>query len=446
MEENSLRRIMPHDREAEKAVISSMLIDNDCIADIADTLLSEDFYDKYYGMVYQSLIDIYKQKIKADLVLLSNELENKNVDERLRSKEALLQFAEYGANSYNVIHYVKIVKSKALLRKLIRINEDIANRCYTENDDVDAILNIAEKELLNIINKQVSGDFTEIKDIVSEVVTDIGEASKNKEYLTGVESGFIDLDAMTNGYQKSDLILVAARPSMGKTAFVLNTLHHLAVKKNLSCLFFSLEMSDKQLVNRMLSLGTGISGSKLKKGDLQIDEWKNLYTHAGQFNNAHIMIDDTPAATLNDIRSKCRKAKLKYGLDIVFIDYLQLMNYSGKKTDNRQQEISEISRGLKAVAREMSVPVIALSQLSRGPEQRKDHRPMLSDLRESGAIEQDADIVMFLYRDYYYNNETDNPNVAEVIIAKHRNGPTGTVYLNWDAETTRFYNLEKQYV
>ena len=325
-----------------------------------------------------------------------------------------------------------------------KLAEEIANNCYSGKDSLEVILADTEKQIFNLLESRASGDFVPIRQVALNVLDKIEQATRSKSTVTGLPTGFIDLDYRMSGLQPSDLILIAARPSMGKTAFVLNITDYIAVRRQKTCLIFSLEMSKEQLVNRMLSMESNVDSQKLRTGTLTDADWDAVVEGIGTIGSSKLVIDDTPGISIMELRSKCRKVKLEHGLDLVMIDYLQLMSGSGKNGDNRQQEISEISRSLKAIARELSVPVIALSQLSRACETRTDHRPMLSDLRESGAIEQDADVVMFLYRDDYYNKDTDNPNTAEVIIAKQRNGPIGTVYLGWKPELTRFVNIAKE--
>ncbi|KLU68754.1 MAG: hypothetical protein RHS_5401 [Robinsoniella sp. RHS] len=329
-----------------------------------------------------------------------------------------------------------------MLRKLIRTTEDIANTCYVAKDRLEDILGDTEKKIFDIVQCNTSGDYVPIKEVVLNALDKIEQAAKNKGSVTGIPTGFIDLDYKTSGFQPSDLILIAARPSMGKTAFVLNVAQNMAFKENKTVAIFSLEMSKEQLVNRLLSLESKVDSQSIRTGNLSDEDWSKLIEGAGIIGKSHLIIDDTPGISINDLRSKCRKYKLEQDLGIIIIDYLQLMTGS-KKTDSRQQEISDISRSLKEVARELHVPVVALSQLSRAVEQRPEHRPMLSDLRESGAIEQDADVVMFLYRDDYYNKDTDRPNIAEVIIAKQRNGPIGTIELVWLPNYTKFANMQK---
>ena len=340
--------------------------------------------------------------------------------------------------------YAKIVSEKAMLRRLIKLNEEIANTCYAGKESMEDILEDTEKRVFQLVQRRTTDNFVPVRQIVANALEKIEKASRNKGSVTGIPTGFIDLDYRTAGMQPSDLILVAARPSMGKTAFELNLAEYMAFKKNLTVALFSLEMSKEQLINRMFSLESKVDAQKLRTGQLNDQEWEQLIESAGQMGKSNLIIDDTPGISISELRSKCRKYKLEHNLAIVMIDYLQLMSGSGK-TESRQQEISDISRALKSLARELNIPVIALSQLSRAVEKRDDRRPMLSDLRESGAIEQDADVVMFLYRDDYYNKDTKDKGISEVIIAKQRNGPIGTVKLAWLPEYTKFANLDPSY-
>ena len=345
--------------------------------------------------------------------------------------------------SANIKYYANIVAEKSTLRKLIRLNEEIANNCYVGKDSLEDILADTEKRVFDLVQRRNTGEFVPIRQIVINAMDNIERASHNKGNVTGVATGFLDLDYRTAGMQPSDLILIAARPSMGKTAFVLNIAQYVAFKQDKTVAIFSLEMSKEQLVNRLFSMESKVDSQHLRTGNLSDAEWEKLIESAGMIGKSHLIIDDTPGISISEMRSKCRKYKLEHNLEMIIIDYLQLMSGSGRSTDSRQQEISDISRSLKALARELHVPVLALSQLSRAVEQRPDHRPMLSDLRESGAIEQDADVVMFIYRDDYYNKDTEKKGIAEIIIAKQRNGPIGTVELVWLPDFTKFANLQK---
>ena len=375
-----------------------------------------------------------------DLVTLQDRLKEKDVPPEVSSLDFVREILTTVPTSANVKHYAQIVQEKAVLRRLIRVNEEIANSCYAGKDSLEHILAHTEKSIFDLLQSRNSGEFVPIRQVALNVLEKIEQAAKTNDTVTGIPTGFIDLDYRTSGFQPSDFILIAARPSMGKTAFVLNVVEHVAVKKQYPCMVFSLEMSKEQLVNRMLSMESNVDSQKLRTGSLTDADWDAVIEGVGTIGNSKLLIDDTPGISIMELRSKCRKVKLEFGLSLVIIDYLQLMSGSGKSGDNRQQEIS---RSLKALARELNAPVIALSQLSRACETRQDHRPMLSDLRESGAIEQDADVVMFLYRDDYYNKDTDTPNIAEVIIAKQRNGPIGTIQLMWRPELTKFANLAR---
>jgi replicative DNA helicase len=374
---------------------------------------------------------------------LQNRLREKDVPPEVSSLEFVKDLITSLPTSANIKHYAKIVAEKSTLRKLIKLNEEIANNCYMDKEDLEVILEDTEKRIFQIVQKRNTEDFTPIRQVVMNAMDKIEAASKNNGYVTGIATGFTDLDYRTAGMQPSDLVLIAARPSMGKTAFVLNIAQHVAFKLNLPVAIFSLEMSKEQLINRMFSLESSVDAQKLRTGQLNDQDWERLIESAGIIGRSKLVIDDTPGITVTELRSKCRKLKLEHGLSMIIIDYLQLMSGSGRGSDSRQQEISDISRSLKAIARELGVPVLALSQLSRAVEQRPDHRPMLSDLRESGAIEQDADVVMFIYRDDYYNHDTEKKGVSEIIVAKQRNGPIGTVELAWLPEFTKFANLER---
>ena len=444
MEETLLKRILPHSIEAEQSVIGSMLMDKDAVIVALDMISAEDFYSKQYAILYETMLELFNEGKEMDLVVIQDRLREKNVAPELSSLDFIKEIITTVPTSANIKYYANIVKEKSTLRKLIKLNEDIANSCYVGSDSLEDILARTEKDLFELLQSRTSKDIRSIEDIAKNVLYRIEAASRTREVVTGIPTGFIDLDYKTSGLQPSDLVLIAARPSMGKTAFVLNMVQHIAMKKELPCMIFSLEMSSEQLVQRMIAMETGIDSQKLRTGNLNDNDWDPLIRGIVDVSDSKIIIDDTPGISVGELRSKCRKVKLEKGLSIVIIDYLQLMTGSSKRSENRQQEISEISRSLKALAREIKAPVVALSQLSRACETRPDHRPMLSDLRESGAIEQDADIVMFLYRDDYYHKDTEHPNEAEVIIAKQRNGPIGTVNLMWKPETTRFVNISRR--
>ena len=374
---------------------------------------------------------------------MQDRLKEKDVPPEVSSLEFIRDLITAVPTSANIKHYANIVAEKATLRRLIRINEEIANTCYVGKESLEDILSDTEKRIFDLVQRRNTGEFVPIRQIVMNAMDSIEKASHNKGNVTGVATGFLDLDYRTAGMQPSDLILVAARPSMGKTAFVLNIAQYVAFKQAKTVAIFSLEMSKEQLVNRLFSMESKVDSQHLRTGNLSDVEWEKLIESAGAIGKSNLIIDDTPGISISELRSKCRKYKLEHNLEMIIIDYLQLMSGSGRSTDSRQQEISDISRSLKALARELHVPVIALSQLSRAVEQRPDHRPMLSDLRESGAIEQDADVVMFIYRDDYYNKDTEKKGIAEIIIAKQRNGPIGTVELVWLPDFTKFANLQR---
>jgi len=438
MEETLIKRVLPHSIEAEQSVIGSMLMDREAVIAASEIITGSDFYQQQYGIMFDAMVELFNEGKPVDLVTLQDRLKEKDVPPEVSSLDFVRDIITIVPTSANVKSYATIVSEKAVLRRLIKTTEEIANTCYAGKEPLE---NILEKSIFDLLQNKGGQEFVPIKQVAINVLEKIEDAYKNQGTVTGIPSGFIDLDYKLSGFQPSDFILIAARPSMGKTAFVLNVVDYVSVRKNLPCMVFSLEMSKEQLVNRMLSMESNVDSQKLRTGTLTDSDWDAVVEGIGIIGNSKLIIDDTPGISISELRSKCRKMKLEYGLSIVIIDYLQLMSGSRKGgNDNRQQEISDISRSLKALARELHAPVIALSQLSRACETRTDHRPMLSDLRESGAIEQDADVVMFLYRDDYYNKDTEHPNEAEVIIAKQRNGPIGTVNLIWKPEYTKFVN------
>ncbi len=445
MDEALIKRIPPHSAEAERAVIGSMLMDKEAILVGSETLQAEDFYQGQYAELFQALVDLYRKGVATDLVTLQNKLREMETSPELSSQEFLTELMLSVPTSANIKYYADIVHDKALERRLIQATEKVANTCYLDNQPIEDILDTAEKDIFDVLQQRSSSEFEPIGQVVLRTLDEISRASKQEGHITGLETGFRDLDFKTAGLQKSDLILIAARPAMGKTAFVLNLVEHIALHSEGTIAMFSLEMSKEQLVKRILSMNSKVDSQKIRTGNLEDEDWVKLVDSVRRIGNTNLVIDDTSGITASELRTKCRKLKLSKGLDLVIIDYLQLMTGSGKrKGDSRQQEISDISRSLKVMARELNVPVIALSQLSRAVEQRPDKRPMLSDLRESGAIEQDADMVMFLYRDEYYNPDTEDKGVAEVIIAKQRSGPTGKVKLAWLSNLTKFGNLEAE--
>ena len=442
MEEALIKRVLPHSVEAEQSVIGSMMMDRDAIMTASELITSEDFYQHQYGVVFDAILELYNEGQAVDFITLQERLREKDVPPEISGLEFAKELLDIVPTSANVRQYATIVQEKSMLRKLIKVNEEIANTCYAGKERTEDILETTEKKIFELLQFRTSGDYVPIKEVVLNALDKIEKASKNKGTVTGIATGFVDLDYKTSGFQPSDLILIAARPSMGKTAFVLNVAQHMAFKERKTVAIFSLEMSKEQLVNRLFSLESKVDSQALRTGNLTDEDWAKLIEGAAVVGKSNLIIDDTPGISISELRSKCRKFKLEHDLGIIIIDYLQLMS-GGKRVESRQQEISEISRSLKAIARELNVPVVALSQLSRAVEQRPDHRPMLSDLRESGAIEQDADVVMFLYRDDYYNKDTDKKNIAEVIIAKQRNGPIGTVELVWLPNYTKFANMKK---
>ena len=442
MAEEWQKRILPNSPDAEKSVIGSMLMDKDAITTASEILLGEDFYVKQNQILFETMVELHNEGKPVDLITLQNRLKEKDIPPEITAMEFVRELLDSVPTSANVKYYAGIVAEKATLRKLIKATEGVENECYAQKDSVDTIMDEAEKNIFKVLQRRNAGDYVPISTVVNNALDKISIAARNKGAVTGIPTGFIDLDFKTAGLQPSDLVLIAARPSMGKTAFVLNIAQYVAFRQSLSAAIFSLEMSKEQLVNRLFSLQSGVDAQKLRTGNLDESDWENLIEGATDIGQSKLIIDDTPGISIGELRSKCRRYKLEHGLDIIMIDYLQLMTGSGKNAESRQQEISEISRSLKGLARELQIPVIALSQLSRAVESRPDKRPMLSDLRESGAIEQDADVVMFIYRDDYYNQSCKQTNEAEIIIAKQRNGPTGTVKLHWEGQYTRFSNLE----
>ncbi|MBQ9444161.1 MAG: replicative DNA helicase [Lachnospiraceae bacterium] len=448
MDENVIKRIPPHSSEAERSVIGSMILDDtgDAIFSATEILSGEDFYDRRYRLIFETLSELFNEQKPADSVVILDRLREKGALPEIANAAFLAEIVDSVPTSANIRYYAEIVREKSLLRSIVTVNSEIENDCYKGEKDTEEILQDTEKRIFDLLQDRGKSDLVPIKDIVIDTLQHIQEVAKADSKITGIPSGFADLDEKTAGFQKSDLILLAARPSMGKTAFVLNIAQNACLKKDYHCLIFSLEMSKEQLVNRLLAMESRVNSQNIRTGELTDDDWRGIIEGAGVIGTSNLGIDDTPAITVSDMRTKCRRYKIEHGLDMVIVDYLQLMNgsASGRRDSNRQQEISDISRGLKALARELQCPVIALSQLSRAVEQRPDHRPLLSDLRESGAIEQDADVVMFIYRDEVYHDDSDRKGVADIIIAKQRNGPIGTVSLAWIASLTKFESLETE--
>ena len=438
-----LGKVPPHDLEAEQAIIGSMLTDRDAVISAIEILKEEDFYREDNKAIYTAILNLYNRAEPIDIITVKSELESMGKFEQVGGLEYLAELPEKVPTTANAMKYIKIVEEKSTLRRLIKTANEIIELGYSPTEDVEDIMEGAEKKIFNIMQEKNQKGYAPIKDVLVESFTKLEELYNRKQHITGVPSGFTELDYRTAGFHGSELILIAARPAMGKTAFALNIATNAAVKANVPVAVFSLEMSKEQLVNRILCSESMVDSNKVRTGKLEEDDWTKLAGAIGPLSEAEIFIDDTPGINITEIRAKCRKLKLEKNIGMVVIDYLQLIQGSNKRGGSREQEISEISRSLKILAKELDVPVIALSQLSRAAEQRPDHRPMLSDLRESGAIEQDADIVMFLYRDDYYNKDTELKGIAEIIIAKQRNGPIGTVKMAWIPEQTRFADLAK---
>lgn len=438
--EDVIKRVPPQSLEAEQSVIGSMIMDREAIDAVKDTIMDDDFYHPDLKIIYTAIVELYNSNKPVDLVTLQSRLKDENVLDQVGGIDYLSKLAMAVPTSAHAKHYALIVKEKSTLRKVIKASQDIISESYDGSQPLETVLNSAEERIFNIVQQRDTSEFSSSAELINPMLNKLELLTKNQGKVTGIPSGFVDLDYRTAGLQPSDLILVAARPSMGKTAFALNVVQHAAVQEKKVCAMFSLEMSKEQLLNRMVCSEAMVDAQKVRTGDLEDEDWAKISMGAVILADSPIYIDDTPGITIADMRAKCRKLKMEKGLDLIMIDYLQLMSGNGK-TQSREQEISEISRGLKALAREMSVPVIALSQLSRACESRADHRPMMSDLRESGAIEQDADVVMFLYRDEYYHPDSELKNQAELIIAKQRNGPTGTINLVWIGQYTKFKNM-----
>lgn len=434
-------RVPPHNNEAEQSVIGAIFLEPLALITAAEVLVPEDFYRIAHQKIFDTMLQLNDKGQAIDVVTVTEELAAKKELEDVGGISYLSEVANAVPTAANIVHYANIVDEKALLRRLIRVATTIVEDGYTREDEVEALLSEAEKNMMEVSNRKNSGDFKHIKDVLVDTYDNIELLHTQKGEVTGISSGFTDLDKLTAGFQGNDLIIVAARPSVGKTAFALNVAQNAATAGE-NVAIFSLEMGADQLVMRMLCAEGNIDAQVMRTGALQAEDWRKLTMAMGSLSNAGIYIDDSSGIRVNEIRSKCRRLKQEHGLDMVIIDYMQLIQGSGKTGENRQQEVSEISRSLKGLARELKIPVIALSQLSRGVEQRQDKRPMMSDLRESGSIEQDADIVSFLYREDYYDKETENQNMIEIIIAKQRNGPTGTVTLAFAKEFNKFVNVD----
>lgn len=444
MDETVIKRIMPNNQEAEQSVIGSMLLDQEAVITASEMLKEDDFYNSRFRVLFSSIVSLYRENKPVDLVTLSERLQENNVPEEIGSVEFISSIISSVPTSANVKYYAEIVQQKALLRELIRTTEDITNRCYQDSGDINELMDDTERNVFQIVqSRSTSEDFTPINEVALETLENIQNAASSNGSVTGISTGFRDLDYRTAGLQPSDLILIAARPSVGKTAFALNIAEYVAMVNHVPTAIFSLEMSKVQLAKRLISMNSKVDSQHIRTGTLEDDEWAKITESSIILGESSLVIDDTPGISIQELRTKCRKLKMERGLGLIIIDYLQLMSGSGSRNISRQQEISDISRSLKALAREVNCPVIALSQLSREVEKREDKRPILSDLRESGAIEQDADVVMFLYRDEYYNKDASTQKgITEVIIGKQRNGPTCTVKLKWLSQYTKFANLE----
>lgn len=441
MEGQLIGRIPPHSIDAEQSVLGAMILDKEAINEAVEIIRSGDFYKEANGEIYEAITQLYNRNEPVDLITLSEELKQRGTLENIGGVTYLANLSSGVATTANIAYYCKIVEEKSILRSLIKSSDEIMSKAYEDAEDISIIIEKAEQNIFDITQGTQRDGFSPINEVLLSSFAKIEEMAANKGGLTGLTTGFIDIDNNLSGLQKSDLILLAARPSMGKTALGINIVTNSALKANASVAVFSLEMSKEQLVQRMISATAHVDLQKIISGRLTEDEWLQIINSMGPLSQANVFIDDTAGISLMEMKAKCRRLKMEKGLDLIVIDYLQLMQMEGFK-ENRQQEISAISRGLKALAKEVDCPVIALSQLSRAPELRADHRPILSDLRESGAIEQDADVVLFLYRDEYYHEDSEKKNIGEVIIAKHRNGPTGTIELVWKGEFTKFLNKE----
>lgn len=442
-EEELIRKTPPHSKSAEQSVIGSMILDPTTVVTASEILEADDFYDKRYGIIFSAITALEREGKAIDIIIIENKIKEMGQPLGAIDIGILRELNDAVPTSVNIAYYAEIVYKNSLLRRLIRVTEEISLSCYTGESTLEDILQNTEKKVFDLIQKRHVSDVSDIKQVIFSVVESIAAAAKSGGTVTGIPTGFYDLDYKMAGLQNSDLILIAARPSMGKTAFALNIAEYVTVKQNVTTAIFSLEMSKEQLAKRILAMNSRVDSQKLRTGDLSDEEWMDIVDSAKTIGETNLIIDDTPGISVGELRSKCRKLKIEKNLGLVMIDYIQLMT-GGKRAESRQQEISEISRSLKALAREIDAPIIALSQLSRKVESRDDKRPMLSDLRESGAIEQDADVVMFIYRDEYYNKDTENPGVTEIIIGKQRNGPIGTVRLGWKSELTKFVNLQSE--
>lgn len=445
MEEALVKKVLPHSIEAEQSVIGAMLYSQDAIITAMDYLTGEDFYQHSYGVIFDALTELYESGKATDIVTLQNALRSKDVAPEVYSLDALKDLLNSVFTAASIRSYASIVREKSQLRRMIRTMESLTESYYLGKEKAEVLLEKTEKQVFDLLEKRTDSPYEPIQKITVRAIDRIEEASKSSSGITGLETGFRELDQKLLGFHESELIIIAGRPSMGKTAFALNIAEHFAMRKNYVAAIFELEMSKEQLVTRMMAVESHVDSQKLRSGRLTDREWDDVVTASTEIASTKLIIDDTPGISVSELRTRCKKYKLEFGLDVVIIDYMQLMSgdRSGR-AESRQQEVSEISRGLKSLARELKIPVVALSQLSRAAESRTDHRPMMSDLRESGSIEQDADVIMFLYRDEVYNKDTEEKDIAEIIVAKQRNGPIGTVRLKWLSNLTKFANLEKK--
>lgn len=437
-------KIPPHDVEAEQAILGSMLIDKDAVINAIEVLKEEDFYREDNKTIYSAMLSLYARSEPIDIITVKSELTQIGKFESIGGLEYLASLPDKVPVVSNIENYIQIVEEKSILRKLIKASNEISQMGYEQTEETERIMDVAEKKIFDIMQNRNTKGYTPIKEVLINAIDELEKLYNHKGGITGIATGFIDLDRITAGLHNSDLVLIAARPAMGKSAFALNIASHVAIREKVPVAVFSLEMSKEQLGSRILCSEAMVDSNKVRTGNIEEEDWIKLVSAVGPLSEADIFIDDTPGISISEIRAKCRKMKLEKNIGLIIIDYLQLIQGSGKKNASREQEISEISRSLKILAKELDVPVIALSQLSRAAEQRTDHKPMLSDLRESGAIEQDADIVMFIYREDYYNPDTERKNIAEIILAKHRAGATGTVELMWLGSYTKFVNLARE--
>ena len=437
-------KIPPHDIEAEQAILGSMLIDKDAVINAIEVLKEEDFYREDNKTIYSAMLSLYARSEPIDIITVKSELTQIGKFETVGGLEYLASLPDKVPVVSNIENYIQIVEEKSILRKLIKASNEISQMGYEQTEETERIMELAEKKIFDIMENKSTKGYTPIKEVLINAIDELEKLYNHKGGITGIATGFIDLDRITAGLHNSDLVLIAARPAMGKSAFALNIASHVAIREKIPVAVFNLEMSKEQLGSRILCSEAMVDSNKVRTGNIEEEDWIKLVSAVGPLSEADIFIDDTPGISISEIRAKCRKMKLEKNIGLIIIDYLQLIQGSGKKNASREQEISEISRSLKILAKELDVPVIALSQLSRAAEQRTDHKPMLSDLRESGAIEQDADIVMFIYREDYYNPDTERKNIAEIILAKHRAGATGTVELMWLGSYTKFVNLARE--